>query len=93
MSSALFKLGIVAAGGLAVVVFRWQAKRRAAAQELAGGCVACGSQSLQIADETTSCMACGYVGRADRGGTLASHEIDAIYDHSHSHETERERGW
>lgn len=88
MSKALIKFVIVGIVALFMAVFRWQAKRRANAAELVGGCVACGSQRVAVEEHSRTCLECGFVGQPDGGGMLSAHEIDAMYDHR-----EQRRDW
>ncbi|MEZ4451730.1 MAG: hypothetical protein R3B09_19850 [Nannocystaceae bacterium] len=54
------------------------ARRRAAAEEARGGCVACGATGLVIDGASARCTACGYVGAADRGGALTEADFHAL---------------
>ena len=89
MLKVIVKLAIVAVGATIFALFKFQAKRKAVKQEQAGGCVACGSQRINVGPEQIDCLDCGYTGSADRGGHLAAHEVDAMYDHSQPNK----RGW
>lgn len=77
----MFKSGILFAvlGLLAAAVMSVLARRRAAAQEQAGGCVACGAREVEVVAAEQVCRRCGYVGRADRGGALSQQELASLH--------------
>ena len=62
---------------LVALAFRLRTRRRVAQDEARGGCVACGSLKVRIEGDTVTCEQCHYMGRADRGGTLARSEFEA----------------
>ena len=68
------------AAGLSMAM-RAYLRRRAKA--LDAGCVACGSHELETRDAEVRCRSCGYVGRADGGGTLSVAELQAIRASDH----------
>lgn len=66
---------LLIAAGLSLAM-RAYLRRRARA--LDGGCVACGSSKVEIDGGALRCRACGYVGRADGGGTLSVDELQSL---------------
>ncbi|MCY1060149.1 hypothetical protein OV142_33995 [Nannocystis sp. SCPEA4] len=64
---------------LTAAVMSALARRRAAAQEQAGGCVACGAREVEVVAAEQVCRGCGYVGRADRGGVLSQQEVASLH--------------
>lgn len=53
-------------------------RRRAKALDT-DGCVACGAKEVVVDGGTLRCRRCGYVGRADGGGTLSVDELRSIH--------------
>jgi cytochrome c551/c552 len=77
----MIKVGTIVAllGLIVAAVMGALARRRAVAQEQAGGCVACGAHELEIRGPEQVCRRCGYVGRADRGGALSQQELASLH--------------
>lgn len=74
VSTIVALLGLIVAAVMGALV-----KRRAAAQEQAGGCVACGAREVEVRGAELVCRCCGYVGRADRGGALSQQELASLH--------------
>lgn len=70
----LVAIGVI--GCVALIINQMRAKQALAA-EVAGGCVACGSATLERAGDRVECRDCGYEGAADRGGALTAQELHA----------------
>ena len=72
---AMVIVGIIA--GMISYAYRERLRKHAQALDKAG-CLSCGSHEIEIVDGELRCRACGYVGRADGGGTLTVAELDAL---------------
>lgn len=68
---------------LAASLFTYYLRRRVArgANRKIEGCLACGSLDLETSGEEIVCLACGYRGRVDQGGTMSVDEAGASIEH------------
>jgi hypothetical protein len=74
---AIVTVVVLAIAGMISFAYRERLRRRAEALDKAG-CLSCGSNKLETVGAELHCRACGYVGRADGGGTLTVTEMASL---------------
>lgn len=68
---------VLALAAMIAFAYRERLRRKAEALDKAG-CLSCGSKQLETVGAELHCRACGYVGRADGGGTLTFTELQSL---------------
>lgn len=74
---AIVTVVVFAIAGMISFAYRERLRRRAEALDKAG-CLSCGSSELETIGDEVHCRACGYVGRANGGGTLTTNEMASL---------------